>query len=68
MERRFSRVRGYLIKTLFDYTSGAHSLNDFLDDFPSVTQEQAEEALTLAHRLLMSSVGYQEEDEDAAAV
>ena len=53
------------IKTLFDYMSGNHSLDDFLDDFPTVRREQAEEVLTLAHRLLATSVGAEEEDEDS---
>ena len=29
------------IKNLFDYLAGGHSLDEFLDDFPSVIREQA---------------------------
>lgn len=28
------------IKNLIDYLEGGHTLDDFLDDFPSVTREQ----------------------------
>lgn len=30
------------IKTLVDYLKGGHPLDEFLDDFPTVTREQAE--------------------------
>lgn len=33
------------VQTLLDYFSGGDSLGEFLDDFPSVTQEQAIEVL-----------------------
>lgn len=29
------------LKNLIDYIEGGHALDDFLDDFPSVTREQA---------------------------
>jgi uncharacterized protein (DUF433 family) len=29
------------VKNLFDYLKSGHSLNEFLDDFPSVKKEQA---------------------------
>ena len=29
------------LKNLIDYLDGGHPLEDFLDDFPSVTREQA---------------------------
>jgi uncharacterized protein (DUF433 family) len=29
------------VQTLFDYLSGNYSLTDFLEDFPTVSQEQA---------------------------
>ena len=29
------------VKVLLDYLEGGHRLDDFLDDFPSVTREQA---------------------------
>jgi uncharacterized protein (DUF433 family) len=34
-----------LVQTLFDYLDGGHPLADFLEDFPTVTPDQA-------HRLL----------------
>jgi len=33
------------VKNLFDYLKTGHSLNDFLEDFPSVTKEQAIQVL-----------------------
>lgn len=33
------------LKNLLDYLEGGHSLDDFLDDFPSVRREQAVTAL-----------------------
>ncbi len=35
------------VKTLFDYLSHLHPLEEFLLDFPSVTREQADEVLAL---------------------
>jgi uncharacterized protein (DUF433 family) len=39
--------------TLLDYLEGGDSLDDFLDDFPSVTREQALAALRLARQALV---------------
>jgi uncharacterized protein (DUF433 family) len=36
------------LKSLMDYLEGGHPLDDFLDDFPSVTREQAIAALAEA--------------------
>ena len=33
------------VKTLYDYLQGGDSLDEFLDDFPSVSREQAVAAL-----------------------
>ena len=33
------------IETIIDYLAGGHSLDDFLDDFPTVRREQALELL-----------------------
>ena len=33
------------VQTLIDYLSGGHPLDDFLDDFPTVSREQALELL-----------------------
>ena len=42
------------LQTLMDYVEGGHSLEEFLDDFPSVTQEQAIAALELAREALVT--------------
>ena len=36
------------LKNLIDYLAAGDSLDDFLDDFPSVTREQAVAALDIA--------------------
>jgi uncharacterized protein (DUF433 family) len=33
------------VKNLFDYLKAGHSLNEFLDDFPSVKKEQVIEVI-----------------------
>jgi uncharacterized protein (DUF433 family) len=33
------------VQTIIDYLAGGHPLEDFLDDFPTVTREQALELL-----------------------
>jgi uncharacterized protein (DUF433 family) len=40
------------IKTLLDYLEAGDSLNEFLDHFPSVSQEKAIAALELAKEML----------------
>jgi uncharacterized protein (DUF433 family) len=42
-------------KALIDYLEAGHSLDEFLDDFPSVTREQAVAALEKAKQMLVSS-------------
>jgi uncharacterized protein (DUF433 family) len=41
-------------RTLLDYLEAGDSLDDFLDDFPTVTREQAVAALELAKQALMA--------------
>lgn len=41
-------------KTLFDYLENGHSLEEFLDHFPTVDREQALSALEEARELLMA--------------
>lgn len=41
-------------QALLDYIEGGHPLADFLDDFPSVSREQAVEALEQAKELLVA--------------
>ena len=40
------------VKNLFDYLKAGHSLNEFLEDFPSVTKKQAIEVLEHFENLL----------------
>lgn len=42
------------VKTLYDYLEGGDSLDDFLDDFPTVTREQAVAALELGRGMTES--------------
>jgi uncharacterized protein (DUF433 family) len=42
-------------KTLLDYFQKGYSLNEFLDDFPTVTRQQAQELLASLQSLLMTS-------------
>ena len=41
-----------LLKTLYDYLETGDSLDEFLDDFPAVTREQAVVALELGRALI----------------
>jgi uncharacterized protein (DUF433 family) len=41
-------------KNLVDYLEGGHSLDEFLEDFPSVSREQAIAALEEAKGLLLA--------------
>lgn len=38
------------VKTLFDYLKANHPLAEFLDDFPTVTQNQAEAVLEMSEK------------------
>jgi uncharacterized protein (DUF433 family) len=42
-------------KTLLDYVQKGHTLDDFLDDFPTVTRQQAQELLARFQNLLVAS-------------
>jgi uncharacterized protein (DUF433 family) len=44
-------------QTLLDYLEGGETLNEFLDDFPTVTREAAVSALEHAKALLVSQLG-----------
>ena len=39
------------VKTLYDYLEAGDSLDEFLDDFPGVTREQAVAALELGREM-----------------
>lgn len=43
------------VQALLDYLEGGHPLNEFLDDFPSVSQEQAIGALEQAKHALIEN-------------
>ncbi len=42
------------VKTLYDYLEGGDSLDEFLDDFPTVTREQAVAVLELGRGMTES--------------
>ena len=42
------------LKNLLDYIEGGDTLDEFLDSFPTVSREQAVEALKLAGELLVA--------------
>jgi uncharacterized protein (DUF433 family) len=44
-------------QTLLDYVEGGDTLDEFLDDFPTVTREAAIRALERAKNLLVSELG-----------
>ena len=44
-------------QSLLDYLEGGQTLNDFLDDFPTVTREAAIQALEHAKALVVSELG-----------
>ena len=43
------------LKAFLDYLEGGHGLDDFLDDFPTVTREQVVGALEVGFELLAGS-------------
>ena len=43
------------LRNLIEYLEGDYSLDEFLDDFPSVTREQAVAALEAAQDMLTAS-------------
>lgn len=43
------------VETLFDHLEAGVSLNEFLDDFPSVSREQVIALLDAANRIMTSS-------------
>ncbi|MVN22179.1 DUF433 domain-containing protein [Mucilaginibacter arboris] len=40
------------VQTLFDYIEGGDDLNEFLDDYPTITKEAAVEVLNMAKKTL----------------
>jgi len=45
------------LQTLLDYLEGGQSLNEFLDDFPTVSRQAAIGALEQAKSLLVDQLG-----------
>jgi uncharacterized protein (DUF433 family) len=43
------------VRTLVDYLAEGHTLDEFLDDFPTVSREQARAALEFANEALLAS-------------
>ncbi len=48
------------VKNLFDYIKGGDSIEDFLEDFPSVSKIQALKVLSLAETILTINPGASE--------
>jgi uncharacterized protein (DUF433 family) len=44
------------VKNLLDYLAAGDSIDEFLDQFPTVKREQAAALIALAEKLLLSSV------------
>jgi uncharacterized protein (DUF433 family) len=44
-------------QALLDYLEGGQTLDEFLDDFPTVTRDEAIEALEVAKSLLVGQLG-----------
>ena len=42
------------LRNFIDYLERGHSLDEFLDDFPTVSKQQAIEALESAHEVLIA--------------
>lgn len=42
------------VQNLFDYIEAGHPLDDFLDDFPTVTREQAIQVLEIIKEALLT--------------
>ncbi len=45
------------VGNLLDYLAAGQDLDDFLEDFPSVTREQAQSALEMASEALTAGAG-----------
>jgi len=50
------------VQNLFDYIEGGEDLNEFLDDFPSVTKEAALSVLEMAKSTLTTEKGLHDPD------
>ena len=47
------------VESLFDHLEDGISLDEFLDDFPSVTREQAIQVLEAAHHTLIDPLAHE---------
>lgn len=43
------------VQTIIDYLAGGHTLDEFLDDFPTVRREQAEQLLEQIKQMLLNA-------------
>lgn len=55
-ERVFAGTR-VPVRNLLDYLASGETLSEFLEDFPSVSREQAQAALDLARQALTMGAG-----------
>jgi len=55
-ERVFAGTR-VPVRNLLDYLASGETLSEFLEDFPSVSREQAQAALDLARQALTTGAG-----------
>jgi uncharacterized protein (DUF433 family) len=55
-ERVFAGTR-VPVRNLLDYLAGGQTLSEFLEEFPSVSPEQAQAALDLAREALVAGAG-----------
>jgi uncharacterized protein (DUF433 family) len=46
------------VKNLFDYLEGSSSLEEFLEDFPTISREQAIAVLEAAHESFAAEMNY----------
>ena len=53
------------IKNLIDYLEGGETLDEFLEDFPSVSRDQAVKALELAKEMLLTHAQNRNKTSDA---
>ena len=47
------------VESMFDHLEDGISLDEFLDDFPSVTREQAVQVLEAAHHTLINPLAHE---------
>jgi uncharacterized protein (DUF433 family) len=43
------------VRNLFDYLENGHSLHEFLDDFPTVSRDQAQGVMSLMKKAILAA-------------